>query len=242
MTSPAKSYENSFIGFDLDGVLRKDGNSPIDKSRKEFLEELKCDYGFDISILSGWSLLSLNKVSEESGIMGYLSFLVGENGGAIQNMESPENVIAYGKKEELDLIRKLIENDEFIWPQISSEDIGKYSIYSINFNSPDTDLKKIKEISQKIINDKKINYQVFKVSSGIDIVPVGIDKGYAIDYIRNLNGYNCVLTVGDGENDIAMLRKSDFGFFVKNGEVPQEVDNLENVLIISDVEEILNHI
>lgn len=237
-----KNYNNPLAGFDLDGVLRKDKYSPIDESRKQFLMKLKSDYGFDIAILSGWSLMSLEKVSSDNDISNCLSFLVGENGGAMLDMKNPEKIIYYGNKNEIQMIRSLIENDEFIGPQISSEDIGKYSIYSINFDNKSADLEQIKQISENLMSKNKLDYNVYRGSHGIDIVPRGIDKGYAIDCIRNLRGYDYVITAGDGENDIPMLDKSDIAFFIDSGDRTSQLNSRENIKIIDDVEQILDYL
>lgn len=133
-----------------------------------------------------------------------------------------------------EFIRKHIRDEEFkdlkwIKPDEINFDITKILIA----HSP----KKISEL-EKIIPSVYYNYTAYRSDLYyFEIVPLGVTKGSALPNLRKILGKNAtkVYAIGDGINDLEMIKESDFGVAVKNA-LPRLKENADFIIPYSNDE------
>jgi HAD superfamily hydrolase (TIGR01484 family) len=196
------SYDRLVV-LDVDGVLTEFGK-PIANDTINLLREIS-KYA-EISFASGKPRkylkdIILKKIKLPNTIQ------IGENGGDIYIPIKKKRII-FKNKRGLKHLRKHIDNC------LRGKIVYQRKIINITvFPNPKrpTKLKEIEEKSREIIDRNKFygKFKIYVHPDCIDIVPIDLDKSWAIDRISKELGIpvNKFIAVGDGFNDIEMLNK-----------------------------------
>lgn len=263
MSDKSYDFKNvKLVALDLDGTLLDD-HLEVSLRTKETIKNL-VNRGIFVALVSGRMLKAAELVSS---ILELELPIVAYNGAKVFIPEKEEifckkiplsealKVIKYG--EERDLYVKVYIDDVLY--------IKEPDKASLAFSkSRNIDYKVVGKLSENIIDDvnmiviyykesrngvideklKDINVHVTtSVSSSIDVVPAGIskDKGLMI-LAEHLNiERDNILAIGNGLNDLEMLKYAGIGFAMKNSEGCL-LDKWDNVSEYTNNEEGVYHI
>lgn len=194
------------IIFDIDNTLAK-SNKPVEDAVVNFLKKTESS-GIRIALISGKPTVYISGLARQIGLINPI--ISGENGAYINYSSSlpPQQEIVLFKEEsrtkELEKLKLAIlkEFGKKVWIQPNLVNL--------------TIFPKTERIKQKLFqfvvtyasdNSLNKNFNIYRHSDSIELVPLNIDKGFALRKIRSLEKIkrNEVIAVGDAENDIPMF-------------------------------------
>ena len=239
------------IMMDLDGTLLKSDNT-ISEENKAALDAAR-NAGIGVTIATGRMHISTSGVAEELKLDIPFSTY---NGGLITDPQPPYKERSHHKLKD-DQSRKIIELlrpfnthvnayiDDRLYVEEETPEIityshirnAEYKVTGSYDNLPGMECTKLliieedfeKMTAMKTLLQEKSNAEVFLSSSMYcEILPKGINKGWAVDFMASHLGIKAaqIMTMGDQENDIPMLEKAGFGVAMGNA--------LENIKSIAD--------
>jgi len=231
--------------FDIDSTLAPP-NEPIENSVIQRLKQFE-KQGIFIGLISGKPISYISGLARQSGLERPI--LVGENGGVIHYSAKfpPERsfiTFTINKKafEELKKIQDQI-NAKFtgyIWVQ---PNLINYTIFPLD-GRVKSDLF---EYVEKIYSQHNTIVKYFTIYTHIDaieIVPRSVNKGLALKYIKKSEKIkkNEIITVGDGENDLPMMKESGYSIGINMPLAKINVRNINEALkSIAKIGEGLGH-
>ena len=213
------------IFTDLDGTLLNDN-----KEIGEYTKNVLMKYKHDINIIptSARSFDRIKPYLEELDMVDSFNYTICFNGALIVNNLGIELFSSHISKETMKELMSHIDKYNIEWIIYTKNDIYKRSkINDIDSYIKDNDTFKLigvgteKEIDAirdklKSMNDK---LEVTTSMSGrLVITNIGTTKDKAVEIIMNkLNiGRENIITIGDGENDINMIKMAEYGVSMLN--------------------------
>lgn len=213
------------IFTDLDGTLLND-----EKEIGNYTKEVIKKYKNDINIIPT-SARSFNRIKpylEELGLLDNFNYTICFNGALIVNNQGVELFSSHISKSTMQELTNLIDKYNIEWMIYTKNELFKRSkIEDINKFIRDNDTfkligtsteEKIDEIRKElsVMNDK---LEITTSMSGrLVIVNKGSTKATAVEKIMaRLNiGRENIITIGDGENDIEMIKNAGYGVAMLN--------------------------
>lgn len=213
------------IFTDLDGTLLND-----EKEIGNYTKEIIKKYKNDINIIPT-SARSFNRIKpylEELGLLDNFNYTICFNGALIVNNQGVELFSSHISKNTMQELISLIDKYNIEWMIYTKNELFKRSkIEDINKFIRDNDTfkligtsseEKIDEIRKElsVINDK---LEITTSMSGrLVIVNKGSTKATAVEKIMaRLNiGRENIIAIGDGENDIEMIKNAGYGVAMLN--------------------------
>lgn len=206
------------LALDLDGTLAA-LNSKVSDETIKLLNSIH-EKGITIAILSGKPTAYLTGLARQIGIKDII--LSGENGAEVQFGLSYPPQYSYclvnNKTKYETLLDSLLEKyKEHIWIQPNRFNLSIFAEQKI--------LQEIHVIFNDYIKDKD-NLITYFHADCVELVDKSISKGNALNFIVNKLNINSsdVCAIGDGENDIDLLRQSTVRLSINN---PLNVDGLQ---------------
>ena len=213
------------IFTDLDGTLLND-----EKEIGNYTKEVIKKYKNDINIIPT-SARSFNRIKpylEELGLLDNFNYTICFNGALIVNNQGVELFSSHISKSTMQELTNLIDKYNIEWMIYTKNELFKRSkIEDINKFIRDNDTfkligtsteEKIDEIRKElsVMNDK---LEITTSMSGrLVIVNKGSTKATAVEKIMaRLNiGRENIIAIGDGENDIEMIKNAGYGVAMLN--------------------------
>ena len=213
------------IFTDLDGTLLND-----EKEIGNYTKEVIKKYKNDINIIPT-SARSFNRIKpylEELGLLDNFNYTICFNGALIVNNQGVELFSSHISKSTMQELTNLIDKYNIEWMIYTKNELFKRSkIEDINKFIRDNDTfkligtsteEKIDEIRKElsVMNDK---LDITTSMSGrLVIVNKGSTKATAVEKIMaRLNiGRENIIAIGDGENDIEMIKNAGYGVAMLN--------------------------
>lgn len=213
------------IFTDLDGTLLND-----EKEIGNYTKEVIKKYKNDINIIPT-SARSFNRIKpylEELGLLDNFNYTICFNGALIVNNQGVELFSSHISKSTMQELTNLIDKYNIEWMIYTKNELFKRSkIEDINKFIRDNDTfkligtsteEKIDEIRKElsVMNDK---LEITTSMSGrLVIVNKGSTKATAVEKIMaRLNiGRKNIIAIGDGENDIEMIKNAGYGVAMLN--------------------------
>ena len=213
------------IFTDLDGTLLND-----EKEIGNYTKEVIKKYKNDINIIPT-SARSFNRIKpylEELGLLDNFNYTICFNGALIVNNQGVELFSSHISKSTMQELTNLIDKYNIEWMIYTKNELFKRSkIEDINKFIRDNDTfkligtsteEKIDEIRKElsVMNDK---LEITTSMSGrLVIVNKGSAKATAVEKIMaRLNiGRENIIAIGDGENDIEMIKNAGYGVAMLN--------------------------
>ena len=213
------------IFTDLDGTLLND-----EKEIGNYTKEVIKKYKNDINIIPT-SARSFNRIKpylEELGLLDNFNYTICFNGALIVNNQGVELFSSHISKSTMQELTNLIDKYNIEWMIYTKNELFKRSkIEDINKFIRDNDTfkligtsteEKIDEIRKElsVMNDK---LEITTSMSGrLVIVNKGLTKATAVEKIMvRLNiGRENIIAIGDGENDIEMIKNAGYGVAMLN--------------------------
>ena len=262
-------YNSIFI--DVDGTLITDDHHVTHENINAVQRAL--DSNIDIILCSGRTPVSLFSMAEQ---LNYTpKYLIGFNGGSILTangealykntleQEYAQEIVSYieqhpicvGVYIESDII--IVKNPPKELRSIMDKRITRISVQKnekITVDNPvmkimavgnHEDLKVIYDYYRDKVNDRFV--MAFTHGHILEFIPIGVNKGAAIQWLCNHTGADIKNTVaiGDNYNDIEMIKKCGFGATPQNGvDAAKEVADLvtANTNNNSAVAELIKHV
>jgi len=194
------------IIFDIDNTLAK-SNKPIEHEIIDFLQQIEST-GIIVALISGKPTVYISGLARQIGLINPI--ISGENGAYIHYSSSfppQQEIVLFKEESEIRKLEKLKlailkEFDKKVWIQPNLVNL--------------TIFPKTEKVKQKLFqfvvtyaSHKSLNkkFKIYKHSDSIELVPLNIDKGFALRKIRVLEKLKKkeVIAVGDAENDIPMF-------------------------------------
>lgn len=241
-----KKYK--LIAIDIDGTLLNNDKKILDETKNDIIKSYK--NGCHIVIATGRSYVAAKQYFEQ---FTFNIPLILFNGASIKMSKEDREIYNKTLSNELAIkIYNLVnenlgtccfwigdkvyfnkENDySFYYEKLTSikpEIIyGDFNLENVNkfiwFDKPNNLTKIQNDLLSQIAG---INY--FKSQTEmLEIVPIGVSKGIALEYLANLLNINNfeVIAIGDDENDISMIRYAGLGVAMENAKdiVKKEAD------------------
>ncbi|MGL5260483.1 MAG: Cof-type HAD-IIB family hydrolase [Lachnospiraceae bacterium] len=233
--------------MDLDGTLLNDKKEVTPKNKKALKHAL--EQGHKLIICTGRALDSAKRTAIRLGLDGEGCFVVAYNGGQIYDMEKNELIYtcqvpveitdrivleakkfgvhlqAYGTKEiiteeENECVKryaKILSMEYKVVPSMMKEvEYSTPKLLAIEFEQPER-LREFRDLLKECTNEMVDLF--FSCKEYLEIMPVGVSKGFAIKWLCNyLNiPLENSVAVGDEENDLAMIKTAHVGCAMKNG-------------------------
>lgn len=225
------------IFIDLDGTLLND-----EKEIGNYTKEVIKKYKNDINIIPT-SARSFNRIKpylEELGLLDNFNYTICFNGALIVNNQAVELFSSHISKNTMQELISLIDKHNIEWIIYTKNELFKKSkIDDINKFIRDNDTfkligisseEKIDEIRKElsVMNDK---LEITTSMSGrLVIVNKGATKAASVEKIMsrlNIKREN-IIAIGDGENDIEMIKNAGYGVAMLNA--PQAVRKTARVV------------
>ena len=215
-------FEGILIVSDIDGTLTN-SNQELSVENKKAIEYFKSEGGI-FTIATG-RLADYLKEKEFENLVNCPVILL--NGAAVYDFEKKE--FLYLKEFENEFVEAYKEIENF-------KDYEKIDFCFSNQtkNAADIVVENCKNLCKMVtvVKDEKTaidlrkmledkfskTYEVFRTwSTGVEVLPKGATKGNCVDFLRNhLKGIKLVAGIGDFENDMSLLEKSDVSFAPQN--------------------------
>lgn len=215
-------FEGVLIVSDIDGTLTN-SNQELSVENKNAIEYFKSKGGL-FTIATG-RLANYLKEKEFEKLVNCPVILL--NGAAVYDFETEEF-----------LYLKEFQND-FLEAYKEIENFKKFEKIDFCFpnqtkNSLEIDVENCKNLCKMVtvVKEEKTaidlrkmlkckfskTHEVFRTwSTGVEVLPKGATKGNSVDFLRNyLKGIKLVAGIGDFENDMSLLEKSDMSFAPQN--------------------------
>jgi hypothetical protein len=231
------------IMIDLDGTLLN-RESRITPETLQVLQSLQ-QKGLIITLASGRTFSSMLPYALE---LGGEAPLASYNGAWIREPRGSQDTLAHHTlpestaRQALEILRQrglhanvyindeliVEDNNDYIREYGFSKRVKYQIIPSFDSLSPfnptkilaiDSDIAKIARIRDEL--SEKTDAEIFRSSSVFcEILPGGIDKGWALDFFCDHFGINAsqVIAFGDQENDINMIKKAGTGVAMANAQ------------------------
>lgn len=245
-------FEGVLIVSDIDGTLTN-SNQELSAENKEAIEYFKSEGGI-FTIATG-RLVDYFKEKEFQMLVNCPAILL--NGAAVYDFKKEEFI--YLKKfhnDFLEVYKEILKFENFNKIDFCFQDKTR--------NSQDVDIKNCKELCKIVtvveneqtaldLREKLLckflkTHEVFRTwSTGVEVLPKGATKGNCIEILRkHLKNIKTVAAIGDFENDMSLLEKSDIAFAPENAfeELKQKADYIvshHNNHAIKDLIEILEN-
>lgn len=213
------------IFTDLDGTLLND-----EKEIGNYTKEVIKKYKNDINIIPT-SARSFNRIKpylEELGLLDNFNYTICFNGALIVNNQGVELFSSHISKSTMQELINLIDKYNIEWmiytknelfKRSKIDDINKFikdnDTFKLIGTSSEEEINKIRE-ELLVINDK---LEITTSMSGrLVIVNKGSTKATAVEKIMaRLNiGRENIIAIGDGENDIEMIKNAGYGIAMLN--------------------------
>lgn len=222
------------IFFDIDGTLYFNKFHRLDTGILEEFDQLKKD-GFDIYLLSSRAPFEIVHLPQEFLHYPYAGMIL--DGGA-EIYDHDQNLLYASPLEEDDIhkIKDYCQKNDLLWRYSSPngnyfnskpDDSVRYHWRKLYMNTPivkkwegdqacnviiwTSDPTKQEEIVKLLPDNSIVCYP-----SCVEIRTKGISKEDTIRKFRKEKGYRKVICVGDGMNDVEMLKVADLGVAVGN--------------------------
>ncbi|NQZ65921.1 MAG: HAD-IIB family hydrolase [Mycoplasmatales bacterium] len=230
------------IYIDLDGTLLND-KYKISKEDQKFLNKIQDDY--DIIISTGKSMENSISHYKKLNLNTYMS---SSQGQVISLPNKNIHICNYFKKED---IKKIIDDNciiNFIIDTNKKTYVKKNGTFLNNLIENKFHIYKNNNIDKAIalILETNINYKIpvikglrlYEWDAGFDtrivtVRPINSSKEKAMEYINKKMGYEYTIAIGNGRNDIEMMKKANFSIAIKgshplvlkNADIVSEFDN-----------------
>lgn len=215
------------IIFDIDNTLAK-SNKPIENEIVDFLKRIESS-GIRIALISGKPAMYISGFARQIGLINPI--ISGENGAYIYYSSSipPKKEISFFREKsitrKLEHLKSVIlkEFDKKVWIQ---PNIVNLTVF------PKTENVKAKlfkfVVSYSSANSLNKNFKIYGHSDSIELVPLNIDKGFALRKIKALEKLkkNEIIAVGDGENDMPMFNDAGISIGIN---LPDAKYNFRNI-------------
>lgn len=251
------------IALDIDGtVLREDGS--ISDEVIAQVQRVR-DLGHEVMIATGRSVSMALPILERFSLVP--QYVVCSNGAITlkRDTDAPSGysriaVDSFDPTEVLSTIRGSLSNASYAvedengfyryagtFPdatlgasseQVEFDELGRHEATRVVVISPEHDIEEFLTIVEKM-GLHKVTYNV-GWTAWLDIAPDGVNKATALERVREWLDIprSRVIAVGDGRNDIDMLRwASDGGRGVAMGQAPDEVKAVANEETLSDLDD-----
>ena len=219
------------IFTDLDGTLLNDN-----KEIGEYTKNILMKYKHDINIIptSARSFERIKPYLEELDMVDSFNYTICFNGALIVNNLGIELFSSHISKETMKELINHVDKYNIEWTIYTKNDIYKRSkINDIDSYIKDNDTFKLIGVgTEKEIKSMNDNLEIPTSMSGrLVITNIGTTKDKAVEIIMNrLNiGRENIITIGDGENDINMIKMAEYGVSMLNA--PDNVKNASDELI-----------
>lgn len=226
------------VAFDLDNTLASIGN-PIEERNLITLKRLERPEVL-FAMFSGKPCSYLSGFLRQAGLSSW--FIVGENGHMMQKGTSYPPLWNYSfrttRQRELNKIRTgilhLLKNK--VWFQPNERSLAVFFL--------DESARLVLREHLGALSQQNRNIVVYEHSDSFDITTGEVNKGTALNYLISLMelSRNDVIAVGDGENDIPLLKASGYSIIIganENDNATTSVSCIEEALVI--VERWLNN-
>lgn len=218
------------IFFDLDGTIHNKTKKEIPKNTIKLLKELSLNKNIELGLATG---RAKNNVSMLGDLINFFKYKVFINGAIAYKEDKLVYSNPINKKELFNIYKKVTKRNimtGFIYENKECIINIKENVKGINYNN-------IKNFTEKDLTNKEVfQLWIFDVSintvedilkntnlskfswheSGYDIVSKNTNKINAInELLKNETNYK-LITVGDGENDIDMIKMANIGIAMEN--------------------------
>lgn len=255
--------EPLLIALDIDGtVLREDGSVSDEVITQ--VQRVR-DLGHEVMIATGRSVSMALPILERFSLVP--KYVVCSNGAITlkRDTDAPSGysriaVDSFDPSEVLATIRGSLSNASYAvedengfyrytgyFPeatlgasseQVEFDELGRHEATRVVVISPEHDIEEFLSIVEKM-GLHKVTYNV-GWTAWLDIAPDGVNKATALERVREWLGIprSRVIAVGDGRNDIDMLRwASNEGRGVAMGQAPEEVKAVASEVTLSDLDD-----
>lgn len=226
----------TIIFFDLDGTIHNKTKKEISKNTIKLLNKLYNDPNVELGFATGRSPKNINVLDDLIHLFKYKVYINGalayrDNELIYQNNINQENILTiYNKVINNNIMTGFIlEDNEFVLNlKKDIEGINYKNISEVTSLTNDELLKNrvyqiwmfdIKEEVISVLKDTKLNKYSWH-RNGYDIVDRNTNKSNAIKALLKNKKYKLV-TVGDGQNDIDMIKLADIGIAMDNSGFPE---------------------
>jgi len=215
-------FEGVLIVSDIDGTLTN-SNQELSDENKKAIEYFKSEGGL-FTIATG----RLTDYLQEKGFENLVNCpVIVLNGTAVYDFETEE--FLYTNKFQDDFLE--VYNEILKFKNFEKID---FCFLNQTKNSLDVDVNKTQDLCKivtvtkkeqtaidlrKILEDKfSKTHEVFRTwSTGVEVLPKGATKGNCVEFLRKyLKNVKTVVGIGDFENDMSLLDKSDVSFAPEN--------------------------
>lgn len=197
------------------------------------------DAGNHVAIVTGRSLASLIEATKDLNIP--FDYMAGDNGGIV--LDSQLNILY---RQEINLseghrIIEFLKNQDIIDFYVDDGILsGQYKYDMAVFNIKTSKkiplneilakksivgikVKNASNLHAKVLKDKIEDLQlnsaiVYQNNDMLDVVPIGVSKATAIEFICKYQHYDNIYTIGDAENDLPMIIAYD-GFTLNSADI-----------------------
>lgn len=242
---------NYLISIDMDGTLLDD-NKEIDDETISFLSSLK-DKKVLVTIASGRPYRAIKKYYDKLNLVSPIICYNGAYVFSPLHKEFPKTRYMFSHRELLKIINSvgfdrfdniMIENDTKIYIKHADEHLDSFfhfanmelhtgnfldqlddSYYTCIFETKDEKVRN--DLVKATFQTSKIGLRFWGSSAYCELYYLNVNKGNAVENVRkyfNIPKDN-VISVGDAENDIEMLREAKYSILMKNTHVKEDWSN-----------------
>jgi sucrose-6-phosphatase len=211
---------------DLDKTLIPNGSAEYDNSLNFLFSSLEKN-NIAVAYISGRSLDSVINAIKEFKLK-WPDFIISRVGGEIYSSVKGElvksedwlgKIKTQNKNWNIDFVKKLLNDVSELEPQAEADQSEfKISYFITDFDNADS----VKSHVYKILDSNEVNANLvmFKDSESrtvyFDVLPFGVNKIEALDFLVNKEGFEDVVFAGDSENDLDVLNSDRKSILVKN--------------------------
>lgn len=216
--------------FDIDNTLAK-SNEPIEGAVISFLRKIESSH-IRIALISGKPTVYISGMARQIGLLNPI--ISGENGAYIHYSSAipPKKEILLRvekRSKKLENLKLAILNEfgKKVWIQPNLVNLTIFPNYE----------RVKRKLFQFVVNyasDKSLNknYKLYKHLDSIELVPLNIDKGFALRKIKALEKFKKdeVIAVGDAENDIPMFKEAGISIGINLADAKYNFPNIKKAI------------